>query len=324
MGHEAATGREVQGMEHREILEQVEAKGLNRRDFIKLSTMVTSVLGLAPSMIPKVAEAMVAKKRPTVIWLHFAECTGCSEAFIRSTYPWIDELVLEILNVAYHETIMAPSGEAAEKTLHEAIKEYKGRYLLVCEGAIPTKDGGVYGRIGGRTMLEIAKEATSHALATICVGTCACFGGVQAAAPNPTKAKGVGEATGVKTINISGCPPNVINMVATVVHYLLLGKLPKLDDNGRPLFAYGQLIHDNCPRRGHYEAQEFVKKFGDEGAKKGWCLYEMGCKGPETYNNCSLVLFNDGTNWPIGAGHPCIGCSEPDFWDNSAPFYEPL
>jgi NiFe hydrogenase small subunit HydA len=134
----------------------------------------------------------------------------------------------------------------------------------------------------------------------------------------------VGEALGIKPVNISGCPPNAVNIVATIVHFLLLGKLPALDDYGRPLFAYGKTIHDQCPRRAHYEAGEFVKKFGDEGAMKGWCLAEMGCKGPATNNNCSLIMFNDGTNWPIGAGHPCIGCSEPKFWDEKAPFYEPI
>jgi len=311
-------------MEHKEeVLASMEAKGVNRREFIKYATLVTSVLGLAPSMIPRVAQAMTAKQRPTVIWLHFAECTGCSEAFLRTTYPWVDEVVLEILNVAYHETIMAPAGEAAEKSLHDAMKKYKGKYICVCEGAIPTKDGGVYGKVAGKTMLELAKEVTSGALATICIGNCASFGGVQAASPNPTGAKGVGEALGIKTVNIAGCPPNVINFVATVVHYLLLGKLPALDDNGRPLFAYGKSIHDQCPRRAHYEAGEFVKKFGDKGAKQGWCLAEMGCKGPNTYNNCPIVLFNDGTNWPVGAGHPCLGCSEPSFWDEQSPFYEP-
>ncbi len=312
-------------MEHKkEMLATLEAKGVNRREFIKYATLVTSVLGLAPSMIPRVAEAMTAKQRPTVIWLHFAECTGCSEAFLRTTYPWVDEVVLDILNVAYHETIMAPAGHAAEKSLHDAMEKYKGKYICVVEGAIPTADGGVYGKVGGKTMLELAKEVTSKALATICIGNCASFGGVQAAEPNPTKAKGVGDALGIKTLNVSGCPPNVVNFVATVVHFLLLGKLPALDDNGRPLFAYGKTIHDQCPRRAHYENNEFVKKFGDEGAKKGWCLYEMGCKGPDTHNNCPIIMFNDGTNWPVGAGHPCIGCSEPQFWDEKAPFYESM
>ncbi|ADK84768.1 hydrogenase (NiFe) small subunit HydA [Desulfarculus baarsii DSM 2075] len=303
------------------VLEHIDSKGINRRDFIKLTTLVTSVLGLAPAMIPKVAQAMTAKERPTVIWLHFAECTGCSEAFIRSSYPWIDELVLEVLNVAYHETIMAPAGHAAEKSLHEAMERYKGKYILVCEGGIPTADGGVWGKVAGRPMIEIAKEAAKGAVAVMAMGTCACYGGVQAAKPNPTKAMGVGEALGIQTINLAGCPPNPVNAVSAVVQFLLLGRTPALDDYGRPKFAYGATIHDKCPRRAHFEEAEFVKRFGDEGAINGWCLFEMGCKGPDTHNNCSLVKFNDGTNWPVGAGHPCLGCSEPQFWDNMAPFY---
>lgn len=303
------------------VLAHIDSKGINRRDFIKLTTLVTSILGFAPAMIPKVAQALVAKERPTVIWLHFAECTGCSEAFIRSSYPWIDELVLEVLNVAYHETIMAPSGYAAEKSLHEAKEKYKGKYILICEGAVPTGEDGLWGRVAGRTMHDIARDVARDALAVICVGNCASYGGVQAAKPNPTKAKGVGEALGIQTINMAGCPPNPVNTVSAVVQFLLLGRAPAVDDYGRPKFAYGAVIHDKCPRRSHYEEAEFVKRFGDQGAMNGWCLFEMGCKGPDTHNNCSLIKFNDGTNWPVGAGHPCLGCAEPHFWDNMSPFY---
>jgi [NiFe] hydrogenase small subunit len=304
-----------------EVFTRLAKKGVSRRDFMKFSTLMATTLGLAPTMVPKIAEAVATKPRPPVIWLHFAECTGCSEAFLRSTYPWADEIILDILSVEYHETIMAAAGHQAEENLHNAMKKYKGKYVCVIEGAIPTKSDGKFGLVGGRTMLEIGKEVTKDALATICIGTCATFGGVQKAAPNPTEAKGIGEALGIKPVNISGCPPNPINFVATIVHYLLLGKLPELDDNGRPLFAYGKLIHDNCPRRAHYEEGNFVKVFGDEGTMNEWCLYEVGCKGPSTYNNCPQLLFNDGTSWPIGAGHPCIGCSEPDFWDEMAPFF---
>jgi NiFe hydrogenase small subunit HydA len=131
----------------------------------------------------------------------------------------------------------------------------------------------------------------------------------------------VSEVTGVKTVNVAGCPPNGDNIVATLVHYLVFGKLPALDEIGRPLFAYGYNIHDNCPRRGHFENEEFVKEFGDEGAAKAWCLKKVGCRGPQTYNNCPIIQWNQGTNWPIRAGHPCIGCSQPKFWDELSPFY---
>jgi [NiFe] hydrogenase small subunit len=307
------------------FIERLERKGVSRRDFMKYCTFLTATMGLSSSFVPKVAEVFAAPtQRPPVVWLHFAECTGCSEALLRSQYPYIDELVLEILSVEYHETIMAAAGHQAEEQLHNAVKKYEGKFICVCEGAIATKFNGGYGKIGGRTFLEIAKEVVPKAAATIAIGSCASWGGVQAAAPNPGGYKGVGDALGVKTLNLPGCPPNPINLVGTVVNYLLLGKLPELDESGRPLFAYGKTIHDQCPRRSHFENEEFVEEFGSEEAALGYCLYQMGCRGPETYNNCPVAKFNDGTSWPVEAGHPCIGCSQPNFWDTMSPFYEEM
>ncbi|MBW1922641.1 MAG: hydrogenase small subunit [Deltaproteobacteria bacterium] len=298
-------------------------KGISRRDFMKYCGFLTATMGLASSFVPRVAEVFAApKQRPPVIWLHFAECTGCSEAVLRSMYPWIDELVLEVLSIEYHETIMAAAGHQAEDNLRMATKKYEGEFICVVEGAISTKDNGVYGKIGGRTFLEIADDVCRKAKAVIALGTCAAYGGVQAAKPNPGGYKGVGDALGISVVNIPGCPPNPINLVGTIANYLLLGKLPAVDDIGRPLFAYGTSIHDQCPRRSHYEHDEFVEEFGSEEAKQGFCLYKMGCKGPDTYNNCPIAKFNDGTSWPVEAGHPCIGCSEPDFWDKMSPFFE--
>ncbi len=305
--------------------ERLEGKGVSRRDFMKFCTFLTATMGLSTSFIPKVAEVFAAPvQRPPVIWLHLGECTGCTEATIRSMYPWIDELVLEVLDVAYHETIMAASGQQAEEQLHSAVEKHKGKFICVVEGAIATKYNGGYGKVGGKSFLQIAKEVCPKAAGVICIGSCSAYGNIPAAKPNPGGYKGVGEVLGIKTVNIAGCPPNPVNFVGTVVNYLLLGKLPALDDLGRPMFAYGQTIHDNCPRRGHFENEEFVEEFGSEEARLGYCLYKVGCRGPETYNNCSIAKFNDGTSWPVEAGHPCIGCSQPEFWDKFTPFYEEL
>ena len=307
----------------KQFYERLESKGVSRRDFMKFCTFLTATMGLSASFVPKVAEVFAAPKtRPPVIWLHFAECTGCSEGFLRSMYPWIDELVLEVLSVEYHETIMAAAGHQAEEQLHNAVKKHAGKFVCVVEGAIATKYNGGYGKVGGRTFLEIAQDVVPKAAATIALGTCAAFGGIQAAKPNPGGYVGVGKALNTKVINIPGCPPNPINLVGTIVNYLLLGKLPAVDGQGRPLFAYGKTIHDQCPRRSHFENEEFVEEFGSEEAAMGYCLYKMGCRGPETYNNCPIAKFNDGTSWPVEAGHPCLGCSEPDFWDKMTPFYE--
>jgi [NiFe] hydrogenase small subunit len=307
----------------KEFYDRLAEKGISRRDFMKYCGMLTATMGLSSTFIPQVAEVFAApKQRPTVVWLHFAECTGCSEATLRTMYPWIDELIMEILDIAYHETIMAAAGHQAEDALHAAVKKYEGQFICVVEGAVATKYDGAYGKVAGRTFLDIANDVCKKAKAVIALGNCACFGGVQAAAPNPGGYKGVGDAIGMKTVNISGCPPNPINLVGTIVNYILLGKLPALDYLGRPLFAYGKSIHDQCPRRSHYENNELVTEFGSEEAAKGYCLYAMGCKGPVTYNNCPVAKFNDGTSWPVEAGHPCIGCSEPNFWDEMTPFFQ--
>ncbi len=305
--------------------ETLEKKGISRREFMKFCTFLTATMGLSSSFVPKVAEVFAAPgQRPPVIWLHFGECTGCTEGILRSMYPWIDELVLDLLSIEYHETIMAASGHQAEENLKMAVEKYSGQFICVVEGSIPTKFNGAYGKIGDRTFFDIAKDVIPKAAATICLGTCASYGGLPAAAPNPGGYVGIGDALGIKTLNVPGCPTNPINFVGTVVNFLLLGKLPDLDELGRPLFAYGKTIHDQCPRRSHFENGRFVREFGSGEEAQGYCLYKMGCKGPETYNNCPIAKFNGGTNWPVQAGHPCIGCSEPGFWDEKGPFYEDI
>lgn len=305
--------------------DRLAARTISRRDFMRYCGMLTATMGLSASFVPKVAEVFAApKQRPPIVWLHFAECTGCSEAVLRSQYPWIDELLMEILSMEYHETIMAAAGHQAEDNLQAAVKKYEGQFICVVEGAVATAHDGAYGKIAGRTFLDIANDVCRKAGAVICIGTCSSYGGIQAASPNPGGYKGVGDALGIKTLNIPGCPPNPVNFVGTVVNYLLLGRLPDLDDKGRPLFAYGRTIHEQCPRRSHYENDEYVESFGSPEAKMGYCLYKMGCKGPETYNNCPIAKYNSGTSWPVEAGHPCIGCSEPGFWDEMGPFFEPL
>ena len=304
------------------VQERLSKRNVSRRDFLRYCGLVAAAMGMGPAFAVEVAQALTAPRRPSVVYLHNAECTGCSEALLRTGAPYIDELILDTLSLDYHETIMAAAGEAAEEALKQAINAKEG-FIAVVEGAVPTGDAGQYGYIGGRTMLEIGKEILPRANAVIAYGTCAAYGGIQAAAPNPTGARGVNEAFaeyGVKAINVPGCPPNPINLVGTIVA-LLKGTGLKLDRDGRPLMFYGKTVHELCERRKHFEAGEFAPSFKSEEARKGWCLYELGCKGPVTMNNCPKARFND-TNWPVGAGHPCIGCSEPGFWDNMGPFYE--
>lgn len=296
-------------------------RGVSRREFLKFCSLMAGALALPKSASALIAKALETGKRTPVIWLEFQDCAGCSEAFLRSNEPTAAEVILDILSVDYHETIMAASGKRAEEAKAATIKA--GGYLLVVEGSISLADDGVYCTIGGRSSLDILEEAAANAIAVVAVGNCATFGGLPKASPNPTGAVSVMDiVTDKPVLNIPGCPMNPVNLTATVVHFLTFGSLPEMDDLHRPLFAFGHLIHDNCERRGHFNAGEFTRAWGDYGHRNGWCLYQMGCKGPITYQNCPSVRYNDGTNWPIGAGHPCIGCAEPDFWDQ--PTYVPI
>ncbi|MDA8079592.1 MAG: hydrogenase small subunit [Nitrospiraceae bacterium] len=301
------------------------ARGVTRRDFMKFCSAMAAVLALPHTFAGKIAEAIEAARRPSLVWLEFQDCCGNSEALLRASKPTIGRIVLDILSVDYHETIMAAAGKQAEKSLYDVVDKQKGKYIAVVEGSIPMKDNGVYCCVGGKSALDIARKVCGNAMATIAVGTCATAGGIPAAKPNPTGAVGVKTAVpGITLINLPGCPMNVENLTATVVHFLTFGALPATDGEGRPLFAYGERIHDHCERRAHFDAGQFVRQWGDEGHRQGWCLYEMGCKGPETYGNCPVVKYNMGTSWPVQAGHGCVGCYQANFWDNMTPFYRRL
>lgn len=286
--------------------------GMTRRTFMSFCVGLAASMGLSRAAAETVGKALLESRRPSVIWLHFQECTGCSESLLRAEHPTLDKLILDVISLDYHETLMAAAGHQAEEARKAAMAANKGKYILVVEGAIPTKELGVYCKIGGKTAIDILKECAADALAVIAIGSCASWGGMPSTGPNPTGAGPVSAILGKQVLNIPGCPPNPYNFLTTVVHYLVLGKLPELDSKGRPTFAYGRLVHENCERRAHFDAGRFALEFGDEGHRQGWCLYKLGCKGPETYANCPSILFGDAGSgtWPVGCGHPCIGCTE--------------
>lgn len=297
-------------------------RDIDRRDFLKFCGATAAAIGLSDAWVPKIAEALEsAAKRQPVIWLHFASDTGCTESVIKSVDPSIAALVLDVLSIDYHETIMAAAGAQAEEALDMAVKA--GGYLCIVEGGIPTKADGKYLTVGSKTALQIAKEVTSKAVATIAIGSCATWGGVPAANPNPSQIKGVKEALGIDVVNLDGCPVNPEWVTSTIVHYLLLGKLPELDRHGRPLFLYGTRLHDKCPRRANFDAGNFVESYSDPSVGLGYCLYKVGCKGPMTFCNCPNDRWNDRVSWCIEAGQ-CIGCTEPNWPDQFAQFYRQI
>lgn len=322
------------------IYSEMKKSGLSRRDFLKFCGLTAGAMGMSvlppiqesglpdalakfnPKAVQLVAKALESKPRLPVIWLELQDCAGCSEALTRSQSPTLTNLVLNTITVEYHETLSAAAGFQVEEAKQAAMKKYAGQYILVVEGSVSPKDDGIYCTIGGKSSVDILKEAAAGAAAIIATGNCSAFGGLPRANPNPTGAVGVAEIIKDKpVVNISGCPAIPEVFTGTLAHFLVFGSLPELDHLHRPKTFYGVTIHDRCLRRPFYEAGKFAETFDDEGARKGYCLYKLGCKGPTTYNSCATMKWSGGLSFPIQSGHPCLGCSEPNFWDGGG-FYQ--
>lgn len=299
---------------------------LTRREFLKLCSASAVGAGLAQTAVPKLVSAMesAVTKKPPVIWLQGANCTGCLVSLLNTAHPTIAEVLLKIISLEYQPNVMAASGELAMSYLDTIAEKAKGEFFLLMEGAIPTKDNGVYCCIGERdgkelTVLEVVNEIGPKAKAIIAVGDCAAFGGISAAKPNPTGCKPISDIVkGVPIINVQGCPPHPDWLLGTIVHTLLFG-IPELDNKNRPKIFYGETVHQNCPNYSYFAEGKMAKKIGDKG-----CLIELGCKGPMVNSDCPLRKWNSGVNWCIGAGAPCIGCSSDQFPDGMSPFYAAL
>src|SRR6266540_32870 len=274
--------------------------GLSRRDFVKVCTAAAAAVGMPAWAGEKMAEKVAKGHKPSVVWLHFQECTGCTESLLRASHPDAAALILDLISLDYHETLAAAAGKQMEASLDDAVK--RGGYVLVVEGAIPEKEGGIYCQVAGKTALDTLRRVADKAAAVIAIGSCASWGGVPSADPNPTGATGVPMILkDKKVVTLPGCPANPYNLLGTVLQFATFGTLPALDAKGRPMFAYGRVIHEDCPRRPHFDAGRFAQAYGDPGHRDGHCLYKLGCKGPQTHANCSLLSFCEMPGaWPIG------------------------
>jgi len=298
-------------------------RGFTRDEFLKGCTTLAVMLGLDYSVAPKIAEALETKPRLPVIYLNLQECTCCFESFIRSAHPLMEDLLFNMISLDYQEQLSAAAGHAVEAVRLDTIRNYPGQYLVMVEGSIPIADNGIYTTIGGQSAQQILEETARDALAVIAYGSCATNACVQGAYPNPTEARRVRDIiSDVPVIDVPGCPPIAEVITGTIVHYLTFGTLPELTNLGRPKAFYNHRIHDNCSRRAYFDAGMFVEHFDDEGHKNGWCLYKVGCKGPTTYNACAITQWNNGVSWPVKSGHPCMGCSEDNWYNDNTPFYE--
>jgi len=294
-------------------------RGLSRRRFLQMCTALAATLGLEVSQSDTVVQALETKPRVPVIWLQMQDCTGCSESFIRSTHPKVESVLLDLISLEYSEVLAAASGHNLETSRQNVLEKYHGEYLLVVEGSVSLNEDFV--TIGGVSSKELLIESAKGAMAIITYGTCSTWGGLAAAKPNPTNAVAVSDIIKDKPIiHVPGCPPIAEVMTGVVGHFITFGTIPELDHQKRPKAFYRHRIHDKCNRRAYFDAGLFAESFDDEGAKQGYCLYKLGCKGPTTYNSCAEMRWNGGVSYPIQSGNPCIGCSEENFWDNG-PFY---
>jgi len=298
--------------------------GIDRRTFLKFCTGMTAMMGLEATFVPDVVRALERRPRIPVLWLEGLSCSCCTESFTRSSHPVVQDVILNLISLDYNETLQAAAGFQAEEIRKRVANDYAGKFILAVEGNAPVGENEACCTIGGRSFLDHLTETAAKARFVVAWGNCATAGCVQAAYPNPTRATPVGKIiTDKPVINVSGCPPVPVVMTGVITYILTFDRLPELDRTGRPKMFYMQRLHDKCFRRAFFDAGQYVESWDDEGAKKGHCLYKMGCRGPTTYNYCAKSKWNDGVSWPIGSGHGCIGCAEPGFWDNG-PFYERL
>jgi hydrogenase small subunit len=301
---------------------------LSRRDFLTIASATVALLGLSQALTPRVVKALEERLgKPAVVWLEGQDCAGCVESFLNSLEPPATSILLDTISLRYNETAMAASGYLAEEAMAKTVAE--GGYILVIEGAIPLAEDGLFCTIGGKPFKDIVREAAKNAAAIICVGSCASYGGIPRS--GPTDAVGylyrgtqkhhyyddVGEKP---VINLPTCPLHCERLVAVIVHYLTFGTVPELDEFQRPVAFYGQNQHENCERRAHFEAGEFVTDWGNP-EQYGWCLYLKGCKGPWANQDCGRRLWNGRTNYCIKANIPCVACSEPEFYESVSPMY---
>ena len=318
------------------FIESLESRGLTRRAFLGFCGSIAAAIGIEGVTAVDVAEAIekssligtkdgLGEKALTpVIWLELGSCTGCTESFAQSDDPDPATLILEYLALNYSETLSASAGYSLEESREATIEAAPGKYVVVIEGAVMTRYEGEILRIAGEATCAPGDspliKTCKNAGVVIAAGSCAVDGGFCAADPNPGGAEGIQKYlkdNGVSTpvVNLPSCPCNPATLVAVIVQYLLLGAesvVAGLNEFNMPSAYYSETIHDNCERRGHFENGEFVYEFGSVEEAKGYCLYAVGCKGPQTRSNCGTIRWNRRVSWCVESGAPCIGCCSAD------------
>ncbi len=324
-------------------------KTVSRRQFLKHAGATAALLGLSEVMIPQLARALeeLAAGKPPVIWIQGQNCTGCSVSFLNTNYPGVADLVLNKLSVRYQPNVMAGTGQTAVQAIDETVKTMSGKYVLVVEGPVPTKQNGDFCTFGlgtgtkqlmgnsvqnDKPIEEWMKELVPGAAAVIANGSCASFGGIPAANAGVTGSTPVSKYVATidskkPVVNVGGCPSHPDWFVGTVMEALLFltgkGKLD-LNENNMSKTFFGKLIHENCERRASFDSGLFLEDWNDQNPDVKLCLFKLGCKGPVTYADCPTRRWNSAVNWCVGANGPCHGCASPSFYQPLSPLYKPL
>ena len=294
---------------------------LNRREFLKIMGGTTAALAF-PSVIFQGCKKALEKasKRTNVIWLEGLSCSACSVSLLNKLHPDIATVITEHISLNYQGVVMAGTGSVATKVLEDAVEKDRKDFVLIVEGAIPTKSD-VYctlGEVNGHHVgvREWVEKLGKNAIAVVSVGTCSSYGGIPAGkssiyGENQTGAVPVSEILKDKTVlNIPGCPPHPDWMIGTLLHVLLKG-VPELDRYNRPVMYFGQTVHENCERLNSYKRGIFASQWGDGDG----CLYKLGCLGMDSGCDIPVRKWNNGANTCTECGAGCIGCTEAAFPD---------
>jgi hydrogenase small subunit len=284
---------------------------ISRRAFLNFCKNSAAAIGLGAVNLAQLEKALANPTGPTVVWLQGSSCTGCSVSFLNrisaSAPMTAADVLIQTINLAYHPNLMAVAGDSAASQL-QSIRS-AGGYILAVEGGVATAFGGAacwaYSIDGvDVTFYDAVRNLAAGASRIISVGTCASWGGVPAAGPNPTGVRGVQAATGLPTLNIPGCPPHP-DWIVWAIANLLTGTVGSVDSYSRPAALYGKSVHGQCPRRGQSQATTY--------GQDQLCMKGLGCFGPRTNANCPVIRWNGGQNWCVDANSQCIGCTSPTF-----------
>jgi len=254
--------------------------------------------------VAKAADA-VSSGKPSVVWLQGATESGCTISFSNSEYPDLFQAI-EGVRLEFQQTLSKKSGSFV-------LEKYRkgGLDVLIVEGAVPEGKYCFLGEDENGDAIPFEKwveDLGAVATHVIAVGTCACFGGIPSAKPNPTNCRSVQEVLpDRKVVKIPGCPPHP-DWISFSILALLEGKpLPDF---------WKRKVHERCNYHYCYENEEFSKEFGEDG-----CGKKMGCKGQDDYADCALRKWNR-QSFCMEVGAPCTGCVRKGFPDATTPFFE--